>query len=452
MSVLESAFLLAESREHPMHVGALQLWQPPKNTKPDHLSEVYRELIAPTEVSRTMRRRPHRPATELGLWSWIEDSDVELDYHVRHSALPRPGRVRELLELVSRLHGAPLDRQRPLWEFHLVEGLADGRFATYIKMHHALMDGVTMQRRLTEGLTTNPREKARPPWAPSGQGSSEGSGPLEQIQRGLRLVKDLATTPAEAGMRVARALTESATKLPFDAPRTMFNVQIGGARRFAGQGWSLDRVRSIGKAAEATVNDVAVAMCSGALRRYLLDHDALPDRPLVAALPVSLRGKGNDSHDAEATGIAVGMIMCELATDEPDPAARLSRVRASTRGGKAVLEGLSPTQVMAVLTGLVPGLLLQAVPGVGRLAPPVFNLVISNVPGARETLYWNGAKLLDTYPLSIPTDGLALNITLNSYVDRLEFGVIGCRRSVPGLQRLLDHLDTELTDLERAVL
>jgi diacylglycerol O-acyltransferase / wax synthase len=478
MAVTDSMFLLAESREHPTHVAGLQLFRLPEDAGPDYVSGFYQALLARTEISSGMRRRPYRSPATLGQWAWTEDRDIELDYHVRLSALPSPGRVRELLALVSRLHGTLLDRHRPLWEFHLVEGLSDRRFATYTKVHHALMDGVTAMRVLTHGLSTDPDGPARPPWAPrprrstgtgaTGSGSGYGAGKaMAAVREVASMAADVAgTPPAVANALVGMARDNGATR-PFDAPPTMFNVPIGGARRFVGQSWPLERVRAIGVAADATVNDVAVAMCSGALRQYLLDRDALPDRPLVAMLPVSLRGtdagsgkQGNGSgsnagpnarSNAGAQGNAVGAILCDLATEQSDPAIRLARIRASTRGGKGMLRGMSQMQVLALTGVLAGGVVLAPIPGVGRFAPPPFNIIISNVPGSREVRYWDAAELLETYPLSIPVDGQAVNITLTSYVDKLAFGIVGCRRSVPHLQRMIDHLDAELGALEAAV-
>lgn len=473
MAVTDAVFLLVESREHPTHVAGLQLFRPPEGVDPDYVSQFYRELLTHTDVSPIMRRRPHRSPATLGQWSWAEDADIELDYHVRLSALPRPGRVRELLELVSRLHGSLLDRHRPLWEFHLVEGLSDGRFAAYTKVHHALMDGVTVVRQLGRGLSTDPHAPAYPPWAPpprpagaaavagaaSAAGSSTGSTPAAgqggATGRGVaELAAEVIGTPPALAKALLTMARDNGAARPFNAPATMFNVPIGGARRFAGQSWPLSRVRAVAAAAGVTVNDVAVAMCSGALRRYLLDQNALPERPLIAMLPVSLRGTGPRSGTAKtfgAAGNAIGAVLCDLATEQADSGARLARVAASTRGAKAMLRGLSPIQILALSSLMVAGLVLAPIPTIGRFTPPPFNLIISNVPGSREVHYWNGAELLETYPLSIPLDGQAINITLTSYVDRIAFGIVGCRRSVPHLQRLLDHLDTELEALERAV-
>jgi len=484
MAVTDSMFLLGESREHPTHVAGLQLYKLPPDAGPAYVSDFYQSLLARSEVSRTMRRRPHRSLATLGQWSWVDDQDIELDYHVRLSALPSPGRVRELLALVSRLHGTLLDRHRPLWEFYLVEGLAGGRFATYTKVHHALMDGVSVMRMLSRGLTSDPSAPAAPPWAPrprrtgdrpggsTGSTGSNGSsgwaggfGAFGAARELARRAGEVAGTPPAVVNALLGLVGDNGATRPFDAPSTMFNVPIGGARRFVGQSWPLERVRAIGAAADATVNDVAVAMSSGALRRYLLDQDALPVRPLIAMLPVSLRG--TDASSAKAgggaksgagtapatggAGNAVGAILCDLATELADPAARLARIRESTRAGKAMLRGMTPPQVLALTGFLVGGVLLAPIPALGRHTPPPFNLIISNVPGGSEVRYWDGAELQESYPLSIPVDGQAVNITLTSYGGKLAFGIVGCRRSVPHLQRLIDHLDTELAALEAAV-
>jgi diacylglycerol O-acyltransferase len=227
----------------------------------------------------------------------------------------------------------------------------------------------------------------------------------------------------------------------------MFNVPIGGARRFAGESWSFSRIRAVAKASDATVNDVAVAMCGGALRRYLLDQGALPERSLVAMLPVSLR-QADDGKNVG--GNSVGAILCDLATDQADAGVRLDRVSESTRSAKAMMRGMSVPEMLGLTSFLTGGLALAPIPGLGRRLRPPFNLVISNVPGSRDVQYFNGAELLETYPLSIPADGQAVNITLTSYSDKIGFGIVGCRRTVPHLQRLLDNLEDALVDLERS--
>lgn len=454
MAVMDSIFMSIESREHPTHFAKLQLFEPPEGAGPGFVSEFYRSLLAHTEVDRMMRRRPVRSAASFGQWTWTEDAVIDLEYHVRLSALPHPGRVRELLEVVSRLHGGLLDRHRPLWECYVIGGMADGRIAVYTKLHHALMDGVAGMQRLTAGLTRDPNGVARPPWAPQGgdgSGAATQPGLLNSVWGRVRGTTQLAGNLASAQPALLKALAgtvrEKTAAIPFQAPKTMLNVKIGGARRIAAQSWPLDRVRRVAKAAldGATINDVAVAMCAGALRRYLLDNDALPARSLVALLPVSMRGTSLSGELAGGDSNQVGGILCELGTDEPDSAARLARIHRSTHNAKTILSGLSATGVSLLTTVTAGGVLLSAVPGL----PPAFNLIISNVPGSREPLYWNGARLTEGYPISVVADGQALNMTLISYAGQLSFGLVGCRRSLPHLQRLLDHLDAELIALER---
>ncbi|MET0237523.1 MAG: wax ester/triacylglycerol synthase family O-acyltransferase [Kibdelosporangium sp.] len=456
MPVTDSMFLLAESREHPMHVGGLQLYTLPDDAGPDYLSRIYHSLVAGEQhVQPLFRQRPRRPVSSLGQWSWTSDQQLDMEYHVRLSALPRPGRVRELLELTSRLHGSLLDRHRPLWEFHLIEGLEGNRFATYSKVHHALMDGVSSLMLANRALSADPTTMDMPPvWAVPPvdrppDTTSGGGGPLAVFETLRTTAADIAGVLPAMVKNANTALREQASVLPFQAPRSIFNVQITGARRFAAQAWSVDRIKSIRRATGATLNDVVLAMCSGALRRYLLDLGALPDRPLIAMVPVSLRGK---QKNIEASGNSVGAILVNLGTHLEDPAERFTQIQSSAQVAKRSLAELSPLQILALSGLTMAPLAFAPVPGVVRLTPPPFNLIISNVPGVPKPLYWNGARLQGTYPLSIPYDGQALNITITSYADNLQFGLTGCRRNVPHLQRLLGHLEESLSELEKATL
>ncbi len=451
MPVTDSMFLLVESREHPMHVGGLQLFKKPEGAGPDFLRDLRKNLLESDNMRSVFQRRPARPVNTLGHVAWSTDTDLELDYHFRHSALPQPGRVRELLELTSRWHGTLLDRHRPLWECHLIEGLADGRFATYTKVHHALMDGVSALRHLIGTLSDDPSDMdCPPPWGSRHKpgGSRNRKAPASFLQTAGKTVNQLAGI-APAAMRVAReAFGEHTLTLPGQAPRTMFNVPIGGARRFAAQSWSLDRVRKVAHAAGVSRNDVVLAMCSGALRDYLIEQRALPDIPLIAMVPVSLRRK---TDPGEASGNNIGALLCNLATDLSDPGKRLAAIHQSMRNGKRLFSELTPLQTL-LLSGInVAQLGASPIPGVVNNTRPPFNLVISNVPGPRKQMYWNGAALDGIYPASVLLDGQAVNITLTSSADTLCFGVTGCRRSVPHLQRILTHLDTALVELEAAV-
>jgi diacylglycerol O-acyltransferase / wax synthase len=446
MSPTDSVFLLTESREHPMHVGGLQLFAPPEGAGPDFAREAYETLVANPDFQPTFRKRP---AWVLGgvanvAWTYDDADDVDIDYHVRRSALPTPGRVRDLLELTSRLHSTLLDRHRPLWEAHFIEGLNDGRFALYSKFHHSLIDGVSALRLMQRTLSTDPDDpELRPIWSLPRR---RHSGGRSRVQTLTQAAKSIAGLGPSTWTLARAALVEQQLTLPFAAPRTILNVRIGGARRAAAQSWSLDRIKNIKQAAGVTVNDVVLAMCAGALRYYLLEQHALPDTPLVAMVPVSLRTK----EEADSGGNMVGSILCNLATDVEDPATRLETISESMRGNKKVFSELPRLQAFALSAFLIAPLGLSALPGFVSSAPPPFNIVISNVPGPTETMYWGGARLDGNYPLSIALDGQALNITLVNNAGNIDFGLVGCRRSVPHLQRLLGHLESSLKDLERA--
>jgi len=234
--------------------------------------------------------------------------------------------------------------------------------------------------------------------------------------------------------------------LPLRAPRTMFNVPIGGARRFAAESWSISRMSAVAKTYDVKLNDIVLAMCSGALRSYLIDQEALPDAPLVAMVPVSLRKPGEDKE----SGNSVSAILCNLGTDEADPLARLQRITDSSSRGKEMMREFNTLESLAFGAVALLPLLFAPVPGFVANTPPPFNVIISNVPGRKEDLYWNGGKLDGIYPASIVADGMALNITVASNGDSLNFGLIGCRRSVPHLQRILTHLENALEELEKA--
>ncbi|HSP02939.1 MAG TPA: wax ester/triacylglycerol synthase family O-acyltransferase [Acidimicrobiales bacterium] len=467
-------FLLMEAREKPAHVGGLALFETPDDADEQYLYELYQSSIASDAPVRSLfQRRVSRPG--LAGYSWTRDDQFDIQYHLRHSALPVPGRIRELLTVVSRLHGSLLDRNRPLWEAHLIEGLADGRFALYTKIHHALCDGVTAMKLLESSMSPDPTERGMPqPWERRPRGSMFDEPDPDEVAPPSRPAAqdDTWTAVLSDGLRkLGSSVTESlggvvgatdgighllssfrdqSLSSPLRAPRSMLNVPITGARRFAADSWSIDRIRAAAAPHGATVNDMVLAMSAGALRTYLLDQGALPDQPLVAMVPVSLKTRGAD----ERSGNAVGAILCSLGTHLDSAPARLAHIQESVNQSKARLEGLSPGQILALSALNVAPLALNMSPlgrmplAEERIRPP-FNVVISNVPGPKETLYWNGARLSGSYPMSLLVDGQALNITTSSYAGNLDFGILGCRRTVPSMQRLLRYLDDELVALER---
>ncbi|MEO9326446.1 WS/DGAT/MGAT family O-acyltransferase [Gordonia aurantiaca] len=449
MPVTSSIFLLAETREQPMHVGGLQLFVPRAGqTSADLAEEVIEAFTSCAEVHPLFRKRPAPPVTMLGNFAWTHDDEIDFDYHVRRTVLPRPGRVRELLRYVSLNHGTLLDRFRPMWEIHVIEGLEDGRVAIYSKIHHSIVDGVSALRLLQRMLSPDPDDRSgSAPWDPALVAKRQPK-PAPSLRSRVSSLADAGLQVAGLAPAAAKVAVAALRKPDFvppvpRAPRTILDVAIGSARRFAAQQWEIARLRAVSQALEITLNDVVVAMCSGALRSYLIDQDALPDSPLIAAVPVSMH------TDDDTEGNAVTAILVDLATDESDPERRPRRIVASARSSKHVVRGLRPLQALALGAANFAPLAFATIPGVVQYVPPQFNIIISNVPGPSEQLYWNGARLDGVYPVSIAMEGLALNITVTSTADHVNFGLIGARAQLPRLQRLLTHLDTALEELEK---
>ena len=453
-----AGFLLAENRSMPMHVGALQLFEKPSGAGRNYTREMFETMRDVDEIAPLFLKHPYRSLRTAGQLVWRYDEQFDIEHHVRHSALPKPCRIRELLELASRLHSTRLAWERPLWEAHVIEGLRDGRVAMYTKTHHALVDGISAMRLVQSVLTTDPDQRGMAaPWAkrttarPTAEEEDHSLSniPSSALRTALGIASEAVGMPGALVRTLNKSVRNETSALSLYAPRTMLNQKITGSRRFAADDWPIERLRAIGKATHTTINDVVLAMCSGAIRRYLLEQDALPEAPLVSMVPVGLNAK--QSHVASMEGgNAVGAVMVQLATDRHDPADRLASIHRSMKDGKEALSSMTPVQILAMSAlGQAPAILTPILRMQGLVRPP-YNLIISNVPGPRTTQYWNGARLTGIYPLSIPINGMALNITCTSYDAKMDFGLTGCRRTVPHLQRLLGHLDEEVRALEQA--
>ncbi|WP_181311636.1 WS/DGAT/MGAT family O-acyltransferase [Nocardioides campestrisoli] len=455
-------FLTVESRQMPMHVGGLHLFARPEDADDGYERTLVNQLRTVPEMSPLYLRHPHRSARTAGQLVWETDRSFDIEHHVRHSALPRPGGGRELLELVSRLHSTRLPWERPLWESHVIEGLSDGRVAIYHKIHHALMDGVSAIRLLNVVLSDDPEERGMlAPWAlhPAPvEGASRGPAgstdlahvSLTAVRSALGLLAEAAGLPGALVRTLSRSVRDQPSTVSLHSPRTMLDREFTGARRFAAQDWPVERLHAVARSSGTTINDVVVAMTSGMLRRYLLQHDELPRQSLVAMVPVGLKAKESHLPSADG-GNAVGAVMVRMGTEIADPAGRLRAVHESMKAGKAALASMTPLQIMA-MSGLGQAqAMLPVLWGASGLTRPPYNVIVSNVPGPRQAKYFNGARLLGNYPASIPIPGAALNITCTSYDGKMCFGLTGCRRAVPRLQQMLPFLDEELALLEEAV-
>jgi WS/DGAT/MGAT family acyltransferase len=346
-----------------------------------------------------------------------------------------------------------MDFNRPLWEYHIIEGLERNRFAIYFKMHHSLVDGVAGVRMLQRSMSTRQDDVDTPAlW--SAHGGNEGPPPTEAACQWS--VFDSLGGALRSMTQVSKALLDMAqaaydpthpAKLPFQAPVSILNHRIHSQRRFATQTYKFARIRRLAKKADCTINDIVLALCSGALRRFLKDLGALPGRSLTAGIPVSLH-----TSDEQDSGPAISFIIADLATNVADPERRLAVIAASTRRAKALMRGMPRDSIEKFSAALMMPYTLQMLSGLDGRTRPVCNVTISNVPGPREHLYFRGARLEAMYPVSAVTHGQALNITCYSYADTLSFGFAGCRDTLPRMQRLAVYTGEALQELEQTLL
>ena len=462
LNLLDLSFVLMETRQTPMHVAGLQTFVPPADAPRDFPKQVY-EYLRRFPVTTPPFNYVLRGIGAGRLLPSFEVADkVDLDYHLRHSALPYPGGERELGMVVSRLHSNAMDLDRPLWEIHLIEGLHGGRFALYAKLHHSLADGVSGVGMLN--YSDDPATSETPPvWAATRPASAttarEGAlspgtfGAFGQVSAAVlnqaRALPDLfrgllGTAQAAIGLKPDPEFASLA-----EAPRTMFNVNVTPQRRVATQSTPLVRLKRIGEAAGGSVNDVLLAACSAAMRRYLIEHDALPERTLIASVPVALP---RDITQPGGGGNAVSFANVRLGTDVEDVRARFEIIRRSSTVGREYLKHMSQTALIGYTVLISSPQMLTRVPAIGARVPPIYNVIISNVPGPRAKLYFLGAQMEAYYPISALAHGQALNVTVLSYAGGLYFGFTGCAERVPHLQRLAVYTGEAIDELERTFL
>jgi diacylglycerol O-acyltransferase / wax synthase len=477
LSSLDAQFLAVESPRVYGHVAFLGIYDP--STAPDGRLDL-------ETVTRLLRERGHllpplhwRLAPVplgLDLPYWVEDPDFDLDFHVRETALPPPGDERQLAETVARVFGRPLDRSRPLWELYVIHGLPGGRVAVLTKIHHSVVDGISGNEIMTTLLDPEPTGRVVPPRPDARPASPPGDAAM--LLRGLRGIprqplRALRTLPSTlAGLtdlpganalpgvptlsrfysRARRVLgspegagvLEVTTARP---PRTPFNGPVSAHRRIAFGSLSLDAVRQVRREFGTTVNDVVVAICTGAVRDWLIERDALPREPLVAMIPMSVRRR-----DERGTwGNRISMMIVPIPTNEADPRRRLERTHELLRSAKERHSAL-PANLLTDATAFIPPAVAalaarNTVDILSRTRPPL-NLVISNVPGPRSSLYCAGAELQANFPISVVVDGVGLNITVVSYKARVDFGIVGDRQQIDDAWAFLDGAARALRELE----
>lgn len=441
---LDFIFLSLEKRQQPMHVGGLFLFQIPE----DASSTFIQDLVTDIRKSKSMPIPPFN--NRLNGLFWDEDTEFDIDHHFRHIALPHPGRIRELLIYISQEHSTLIDRAKPLWSCHIIEGIEGNRFAMYFKIHHAMVDGVAGMRLIQKSLSTDPHEKSIVPlWCIEGNRAKRLKAPKTGLVKGIiNTVKQ----QLEIAPRVTQELYQTVFKemkhpdyvSSFQAPSSLLNQRVSSSRRFAAQSFEFDRLRHIAKHLDVTINDIILAVCSGALREYLLSQHALPKKPLIAMVPASVRDDNSDMSNR------ITMILANLATHKADPLDRLDMITRSVKNAKNRFRRMTSNQILNYSAFVYGAAGLNIISGM-MPKRQAFNIVISNVPGPTESLYWNGAKLEALYPASIVLDGQALNITMTSYLDKLEVGLTGCRNALPKMQNLLIHLEDEIVRFEHII-
>lgn len=461
LSGLDAGFLYIESEQTPMHVGSLTIYQRPEGG--NFARAVLEHIKSRLHLAPIFNQRLALMPFDLGHPVWVEADDLDFDYHFQTHSIARgtkPGSQAALDALVAELHEPLLDRAQPLWQFHLIEGLSDDRVAFYAKVHHAALDGaagVLLANALLD-LTATPREVSQPEAHAKAKAPSRSkligslfSNTFAQYAKLVRTLPVAVKRVADVAIAKGVAGTIAATRefgRELSAPKTPFNVSIEAKRRFAMCTLPMSEIKAISAACDVTVNDVVMALCSGALRRFLTTLDALPNRSLIAAVPVSLRELGDQKMNNQ-----VSMVPCSLGTDMKTAEKRLAAAKAAMgeiKGALSNFKDLIPTDYPSLgAPWLIGGLTTLAVKTrlADRLVMPA-NLVISNVPGPKVPLYLAGAKMLGYYPLSIVVHGMALNITVHSYAGQLDFGLIACARAVADLTPLAQAIEAEHIELK----
>lgn len=487
---IDAAFLYMETPETPMHVAAMSLYQPPADMQGsfhEHFTAFFKTRM---HLIPIFSKRLARTVLELDHPGWV-DAEPDLAHHIRAVTLPAPGGRAELEALVGELHSAALDRDRPLWQFTVIDGLADGTVGLYAKMHHAAVDGGAGMIIVQALFDFTPVPRSVPAPVPAPKPKRKPTIPerallgvndllanvVRQQLDAMQAVPQMLTTltnlvsPPPAPKKKAPAAAEAAEapkkkrsgldllpklprlpELPRLAPKTPFNVTITPKRTYAMRTLSLMDAKAIKKATDTKINDVVMAVCAGAIRRYLLEKKALPDQPLVAFVPISLREMGNTDINNQVFGMN-----CLLATDVADPLERLATIHRTTNDAKMMagsVKDIAPkdfTLLGAPL--LLPGLMsLYGKSGLADLVPMAVNLVISNTPGPPFPLFCAGAKVLALFPVSIPVHGIGLNITVQSYMENLDFGITADAKALPDAGRLGDLLVEAMAELKAAAL
>lgn len=453
LSATDGVWLSLESPDMPMHVAFLLEFTAPDGDAARFVRRWRAQVVAPVAVPQPWNLVPvGGPLTRL-VALMRETAEVDPADHIRTWQLHRGGDRRELTELVSRIHREQLDPSRPQWEIHLIEGLAPDRFALVLKVHHSLFDGASLMRLFTDTYSTDPADRDTPNLFTIGRVNPEATERIPSTGRirtrlagllgVLHLIRGIATAGRDA---LRRTRGRDTAQRAYRQPPSVFDGPITGRRDLSLRRYDLGHFKRLAKAADCTINDIVLYLVGTALREYLTEHAELPAGPLTAGVPMDLR-EGDDDR----VGTRAGMMFTSLGTDIADPRERLAAVRAAIRAAKQQLTALPPNAVigygLAVTLPWIMGLTW------GRPETPASHpMGISNVPGPRNPLYWNGARLESLYPVSLLMHGNPFNVTCVGYLDALHFGVLGAADKLPAMAYFTDSLDAALDELTALLL
>jgi WS/DGAT/MGAT family acyltransferase len=497
LSSMDASFLYLETPEMPMHVGSMAIFRLPDGYAGDFFEDFKAMIASRLHLAPILKTRLEKAPLDIDHPSWVEDDQFDIDRHIFRSSLPAPHDRATLERIVGWMHAKLLNRARPLWEFYVFEGMADNEIGLYSKMHHACIDGGAgaALTSMIYDVSPVPREVPPPaarakvgveprdiaanfidsyqalwskPWDASSNaksidlprsgksdiGSILFDNAMYQIEAAVKFAGALPTVLKSVSDVVGK-VTDPKSRDQIAAmasPPTILNKSISSERSFAGVSVSLSEAKALAKQSGGKLNDVVLALSSGVVRRYLLERNALPSKAMTAAVPISLREEGN----TEANNQVFGMI-CSIATNIDDPKQRLETIIAQSTKSKemshplrALMPQISNVSMLGAPIMVQILALLYSRSSLSDVLPPAANITVSNVPGPRQTLYAAGAELLHIFPVSIATHGLALNITVQSYRDQLDFGFISGANIIPHVQRMADTLPEELAVLQAA--
>ena len=454
LSLLDLGFFIAETAASPKHVGGLLIFKRPPKAPAAFVKNLYRAYLAATDVKPPFNRIIQFSMNALPHWQATDA--IDMNQHVFYHVLPNGQADRKsVYDFVSKLHTPMLDRSRPLWEVHVIDGLPEGLFAIYHKMHHAYADGVTMSRWTAEGFSTSPTDmELTPVWTlkHGGYGTRRAKANNELLQITWKEVTGNTRRFLGIGRLAAMLflesikLTKNAIALPFvSSAKTPLTGQVTSGRQFASAGVSMERVNAIRTRTRSTLNHIALTCLDGALRSYLKDQGVELRRPITIQMPVNLRKEGE-----RTTGNKIGIIQVELSPPTDDPYVRLRNIGYSLRNVRTMVDSVAPEAIESytIITGLV-AQIAETLKMSNRM-PPMGNTLVSNVPGPKDFLYLKGARMEEMHPISTLPPSNLLNITLFSYAGDLFFGLIATDE-LPHLEKLGEYVGEAFTELEASV-